>query len=82
MTQQPETQQPLAEPAEGSSSHLRSGAVMALGTIASRLTGFLRSLILVVALGTVGLGDVYNTANTVPNIVYDLLLGGILTSVI
>jgi putative peptidoglycan lipid II flippase len=82
MTQQPETQEPVAEPAEGSSSLLRSGAVMALGTIASRLTGFLRSLILVVALGTVGLGDVYNTANTVPNIVYDLLLGGILTSVI
>jgi putative peptidoglycan lipid II flippase len=61
---------------------MRSGAIMALGTITSRVTGFLRTAVLVVALGTAALGDAYNVANTVPNIVYDLLLGGILTSVI
>src|SRR5918999_5003032 len=66
----------------GHGSLLRSGAIMALGTIASRVTGFLRTAVLVVALGTAALGDAYNVANTVPNIVYDLLLGGILTSVI
>jgi putative peptidoglycan lipid II flippase len=64
------------------SSLLRSGAIMALGTVVSRVTGFLRTAVLVMALGTAALGDAYNVANTVPNIVYDLLLGGILTSVI
>jgi putative peptidoglycan lipid II flippase len=72
----------MTDTQERSSSLLRSGAVMAVGTIASRLTGFLRTAMLTVAFGTHALGDVYNTANTVPNTVYDLLLGGILTSVI
>ncbi|HEU5157571.1 MAG TPA: murein biosynthesis integral membrane protein MurJ [Streptosporangiaceae bacterium] len=66
----------------GGNSLLRSGAIMALGTVVSRVTGFLRTAVLVMALGTAALGDAYNVANTVPNIVYDLLLGGILTSVI
>nr|WP_268817546.1 murein biosynthesis integral membrane protein MurJ [Thermomonospora echinospora] len=61
---------------------LRSGAMMALGTLASRITGFLRTAVLGAALGTAALGDAYNTANTIPVIVYDLLLGGILTSVV
>jgi murein biosynthesis integral membrane protein MurJ len=55
---------------------------MALGTLASRITGFLRTALLVAALGTGLLADAYNTANTIPFIVYDLLLGGILTAVV
>ncbi|WP_433330949.1 murein biosynthesis integral membrane protein MurJ [Spirillospora sp. CA-294931] len=55
---------------------------MAIGTLASRITGFLRTAMLVAALGTGALADAYNTANTVPFIVYDLLLGGILTAVV
>jgi putative peptidoglycan lipid II flippase len=54
---------------------------MALGTMTSRVTGFLRTAVLVAALGTGAVGDAYNTANTVPFIVYDLLLGGVLTAV-
>lgn len=60
---------------------LRSSAVMALGTVASRATGFLRTAVIVIALGTGPLGDAYNTANTFPNLLYDLLLGGVLTAV-
>ncbi|HEX2316763.1 MAG TPA: murein biosynthesis integral membrane protein MurJ [Thermomonospora sp.] len=66
----------------GASSLLRSGAMMALGTLTSRITGFLRTAVLAAALGTAALGDAYNTANTIPVIVYDLLLGGVLTSVV
>jgi putative peptidoglycan lipid II flippase len=73
---------PPAEPAGRTSSLLRSGMIMALGTIASRVTGFLRTAVIVAALGTGLLANAYNTANTIPNQVYDLLLGGILTSVI
>jgi putative peptidoglycan lipid II flippase len=60
---------------------LRSSAVMALGTVASRATGFFRTAVIVIALGTGPLGDAYNTANTFPNLLYDLLLGGVLTAV-
>ncbi len=64
------------------SSLLRSSGVMAMGTIASRITGFVRSAILIYAIGTHDLGNSYNLANTIPNIVYNLALGGILTSVV
>jgi murein biosynthesis integral membrane protein MurJ len=59
----------------------RSSGIMAAGTLASRFTGFLRTAVLLYALGTKDLGDAYNVANTVPNAVYNLALGGILTSV-
>jgi putative peptidoglycan lipid II flippase len=55
---------------------------MAVATAASRLTGFLRSFAIAAAIGLGLVGDSYNTANTLPNIVYELLLGGVLTSVV
>jgi putative peptidoglycan lipid II flippase len=63
---------------------LRSSSVMAVGTLASRGTGFLRTLMLTFALGVTAatVGNAYNNANTLPNAVYDLLLGGILSSVV
>ena len=64
------------------SSLVRSGAGMAVGTLVSRGTGFLRTLVLVYAIGTAGLGNAYNNANTLPNTVYYLMLGGIFTSVV
>jgi murein biosynthesis integral membrane protein MurJ len=64
------------------SSLVRSGAGMAIGTLVSRGTGFLRTLVLVYAVGTSFLGNAYNNANTLPNTVYYLMLGGIFTSVV
>lgn len=75
--------QPAAEP-ETSTSLMASSRTMAVASLVSRVTGFLRSLVLVAALG-IGVGEVadaYNLANTLPNMVYELLLGGVLTSVI
>ncbi len=60
---------------------IRSSSLMALGTIFSRATGLVRNLLLVALLGTALLGDVYNVANTMPNILYNLLIGGALTAV-
>jgi putative peptidoglycan lipid II flippase len=60
---------------------LRNGAVMAAGSIVSRATGFIRSAIIVAALGTGLQADGYNVANTVPNILYTLLIGGALNAV-
>ena len=62
---------------------VRSTALMATGTLLSRITGLLRVTVLVATLG-VGescLVDVYNVANTTPNILYELVLGGILSSI-
>ena len=61
---------------------VRSSGVMALGTLASRVTGLVRSVVLVYALGLMALANAYNYANTLPNAVYNLAIGGILTSVI
>lgn len=73
----------VTEPqAKGKPSLARSSGVMALGTIGSRFTGFLRTAVLLYAIGTQSLGDSYNVANNLPNAVYNLALGGILTSVV
>jgi putative peptidoglycan lipid II flippase len=61
---------------------LRGAGTMALGTMASRTTGFLRTAVLVAVLGVKGVALAFTVANTAPNIVYELLLGGILTSVV
>ena len=66
----------------GSISIVRSSSGMAVGTLASRLTGFLRTIVLSAALGGFGIAAAYNLSNTLPNVVYSLALGGILTSVI
>lgn len=60
---------------------IRSSSVMGLGTIISRATGLIRNLLLVAALGTGLLGDAFNVANTTPNIIYNLLIGGALSAV-
>ena len=59
----------------------RASGIMALGTIVSRITGFIRGILLVAVLGTALLADTYNVANTMPNILYNLLVGGALTAI-
>ena len=61
---------------------LRAAGTMAVATLVSRITGLLRTMVLAAALGVGLVNDAYNTANTLPNIVYELLLGGVLTSVV
>lgn len=75
---------PAGEPSGGgrNRSLLGSSAVMAAGTIVSRLSGFVRGILLAAALG-VGLhADVFNIANTVPNMLYILLAGGVVNAVL
>ena len=61
---------------------LRAAGTMAVATLVSRITGLLRTMVLAAALGVGLVNDAYTTANTLPNIVYELLLGGVLTSVV
>ena len=59
----------------------RASSIMAVGTILSRITGFFRAILGVAVLGTALLADTYNVANTMPNILYNLLVGGALTAI-
>jgi putative peptidoglycan lipid II flippase len=61
----------------------RATALMTLGTVLSRVTGLIRLAAITAALGVTEshLADAYNLANTAPNIIYELVLGGIITSV-
>lgn len=49
---------------------------MAAGTVVSRATGLVRTVLQAAALGTGLLASTYNTANTVPTSLYTLLIGG------
>lgn len=65
-----------------SSSVLGSSAVMAAGTVVSRLSGFVRGALLAAALGVQLHADVFNIANTIPNMLYILLAGGVFNAVL
>ncbi|MDQ0951077.1 putative peptidoglycan lipid II flippase [Streptomyces phaeochromogenes] len=60
---------------------LKSSAVMAAGTMVSRLTGFIRSALIVAALGVGLLGDTFQVAYQLPTMIYILTVGGGLNSV-
>ncbi len=59
----------------------RSSGMMAVANLVSRITGFARQVALVGVLGVGVVNDAYTVSNTLPNIVYELLFGGVLTSV-
>ncbi|MET3961952.1 putative peptidoglycan lipid II flippase [Marmoricola sp. OAE513] len=61
---------------------LGSSAVMAAGTIVSRLSGFVRATLLAAAIGTQLHADIFNIANTIPNMLYILLAGGVFNAVL
>ena len=75
-----ETTAPAPE-ADGAGSAAGHSAVMAILSLVSRGTGFLRTLTITAALGSL-IGDAYTTAQIFPGMVYEFLLGGILTSVL
>lgn len=59
----------------------RGAALITVATTVSRVTGFLRVAVVAGAMGTTFLANTYQTANTAPNLVFELLAAGVLTSV-
>ena len=57
-----------------------AASYVALGTGVSRLTGVLRIVALAWALGQSHVADAFNLANTTPNMLYDIVLGGVLSA--
>ncbi|WP_262107091.1 murein biosynthesis integral membrane protein MurJ [Arthrobacter sp. Marseille-P9274] len=61
----------------------RASAIMAAGTMVSRVLGFVRTSLLAVAIGAnTTMGDIFEKANTIPNIIYLLLAGGVFNVVL
>ncbi len=60
----------------------RSTGKIAIASLISRITGFGWKVMLVWAIGIGFENDSFNVANTLPNIVYELLLGGVLASIV
>ncbi|WP_413542471.1 murein biosynthesis integral membrane protein MurJ [Citricoccus nitrophenolicus] len=61
----------------------KSSAVMAAGTLVSRILGFVRTALLAVAIGSTAMAaDIFESANTIPNIIYMLLAGGVFNVVL
>jgi putative peptidoglycan lipid II flippase len=73
-------EEPVGAPPPTQRSLLRSSAAPAVGTALSRVTGLMRVAALTAALGLTSVADVYNLANTAPNILYELVIGGVLSS--
>lgn len=71
------------KPPEGNTAAGNS-ALMAIGSLVSRGTGFLRTAMIAAALGgaALGLGDAYTAAQFFPGMVYEFLIGGVLSSVV
>ncbi|MQA78263.1 MAG: murein biosynthesis integral membrane protein MurJ [Streptosporangiales bacterium] len=80
--QDPPQDDTQAAPADTTDSLVRSSAVMAAGTLVSRITGFLRVMVIAAVLGSSPLSNAYNTANNAPFSLYELLLGGVLSAVL
>jgi putative peptidoglycan lipid II flippase len=58
----------------------RSNLTVATGTALSRITGLLRVVVFGIVIGQTALADAYKIGNETPNIVYELLLGGVLSA--
>jgi putative peptidoglycan lipid II flippase len=66
----------------GDPSVVRATAQISAITSIARVAGFARWVLLGYAVGTTFLGNVYQTANTIPNVVFELVAGGLLSSVL
>ncbi|WP_269044615.1 murein biosynthesis integral membrane protein MurJ [Paenarthrobacter sp. Z7-10] len=81
------TNQAAAAPVPGPSARepetaARSSANMAVGTLASRILGFLKGIVLGAAVGGSQVSGVFEAANTMPNIIYLLVAGGVFNAVL
>ncbi|MDN5839094.1 MAG: murein biosynthesis protein MurJ, partial [Yaniella sp.] len=86
MTETPQAEQANPDPKDASRSRslaAKASALMAAGTIISRVLGFVRTSLLAIAIGSTALvADVFETANTIPNVIYMLLAGGVFNVVL
>ncbi len=59
-----------------------AAAMIALVNVASRLVGFLRWFVMASEVGPNALGDAYTSANTLPNVIFEVAAGGALAGAV
>ena len=80
LTLDPE-QLPGVEAADGTQPTIaRSTAIMSVATTLSRMTGFVRTWTMAAALGAGAIASAYNISNNIPNLIFELVVGGVLGS--
>jgi putative peptidoglycan lipid II flippase len=72
----------VTAPVDERRSLARSTATQTVLTAVSRVTGFVRVVVVAAVLGTTFLGNTYQSANTIPNIVFELFAAGALQAVL
>jgi putative peptidoglycan lipid II flippase len=77
----PSTAQAVASPGHGRVVAQQS-LTMAVGSMLGRATGLIRTIVLGAAIGGALLNNDYTLANNLPNMVYELLLGGVLAATV
>ncbi|MCU6481443.1 murein biosynthesis integral membrane protein MurJ [Arthrobacter sp. A2-55] len=60
----------------------RSSASMAVGTLASRILGFIKGIVLGIAVAGTTVGDLFESSNYLPNLIFMLLAGGVFNAVL
>ncbi|HEY0261271.1 MAG TPA: lipid II flippase MurJ [Lacisediminihabitans sp.] len=60
----------------------RASAILAAGTVVSRVLGFVRTIVLAATIGTAAAGDAFAVGNQLPNNIYALIAGGVLSAVL
>ncbi len=77
----PSTAQPASSPAPARAKSVgASAALMSVCVLFSRITGFLRTWAMAFALGSSFLSSSYQVANNLPNMLYELVMGGMLVT--
>lgn len=70
-----------ADQGQSNSDIVASTGSMAVATLISRITGFLRNLLIGATLGP-AVASAFNVANTLPNLITEIVLGAVLTSLV
>ena len=81
LTESPGVTSPAPGPVTTHAAGIAQGAVLIAGlTSLSRMLGLVRTVVFSQSVGAGCLGTAYTTANQVPNLIYELAIGGALTS--
>lgn len=76
------TEEPPADNGETSDTKVVSSTgSMAIATLLSRITGFLRNVLITATLGG-AIASAFNIANTLPNLINEIVLGAVLSSLV
>ena len=59
----------------------KGASIIAVATLLARVAGFARILVFAHSVGAAGVGDVYQTVNTVPNVLFEIAAGGVLAAI-